>query len=202
MTERKATDILLDIEKTLNLVLGYQKTNDLNQKLLLNRLNKIVTGLENKSAAPVKRQPSVEAFVTVPTPPSKTLVAKPMQVTNAEDFDEEGKPQIEVELQPKTGRRDIRMPTQQGKKVAVQQRIHYPDGKNVILASIEITDAAKNVIKKTRTNSAGKWNATLDPGRYFIHVTKSATTEKPVVEHRYEVEIPISDSPLELEPKV
>ena len=200
MVDRKATDILLDIEKKIDLILGYQKTNDLNQKLLLDRLNKVVAGLE-QVRLPVKN-PIVNNPSSFVPPITKPLMAKPIQV-GVEDFDEQGRQQIEVELQPKTGRRDIRVPTQPGKKVAVQQKISYPDGRSVILATVEIADMSQNIVKKTRTNSAGKWNATLDPGKYIIHVSKSATTEKPVVEQRYEVEIPISDSPLELEsPKV
>lgn len=188
MTDRKATDILLEIDRKIDLLLKYQTTNDLNQKLILDRLNRLL-------------KVNVEHFTTVQTemPANKPLMAKPAQMAS-EDINEYGEVQKEVELQPKIGRRDQRIPTQDGKKIAVQQKIVYPDGKNVIIATVEIYNMSNVLVKRTRTNSAGKWNATLDPGKYLIHITKSATTEKPLVEQRYEVEIPISHGPLELEP--
>lgn len=223
--ERKATDILIDLERKIEQLLGYKKTEDLNQKLILDRLNKLLDRLnellELKSqpnSAVVKPQPSsaklpsVGAYVE-PTPPIAMLPSGKNIISAKNEFefvdvDEEGNEQLKEDLQP-LGRRDIRTPVSQGKKTQVQQKIIYPDGKNVILANVEVYTmvpglkgkSEKKIAKQTRTNSSGKWAAALDPGKYYIHVFKSATNNKPIVELNYEVEITLSDTTLELEPK-
>lgn len=212
--ERKASEVLLELEKKVDQILQYLKNIDFNNKLILERLNKApvepAAAPKPVTSPPQRKMPSVES---VSSPGKTVLVSKPPVKPPAEyefhEVDEEGNPQIQEELQPKTGRRDIRTPIKQGQKTQVQQKIIYPDGKNVILANVEIFTTVLDargklektaVGKPTRTNSAGKWLAALDPGRYTIRIFKGATSNKPVVEHVYEVEIPLSEAPIELEP--
>ncbi|HVI41871.1 MAG TPA: hypothetical protein VM577_14570 [Anaerovoracaceae bacterium] len=222
--ERKASDVLLELEKKVDQILQYLKNIDFNNKLILERLNKAPVESAKPIAAapppaPQRKMPSAGPYVP-PTPPTavapagkapagKTLMTKPVTDYEFHEVLDDGENhQIHEDLQPKLGRRDIRTPMQQDKKTQVQQKIMYPDGKNVILASVEIFTLIpdgkgkleKKLVKQTRTNSSGKWLAALDPGKYSIHIFKTATTNKPVVEQAYEVEIPLSDAPLELEP--
>lgn len=212
--ERKATDVILDIEKKLDLLLEYYKTADFNQKLILSKLAALEKSILNVPVLPpiVKSSATVEAFTApsfveakLPTsPPSrKILVATPVNNIGQASFDEQGEPEVLLDLKP-SKRRDqrpavsITPPASTAKTTSVQQRIAYPDGKNVILANVEIFDLSGQLVKKTKTNSAGKWSAVLAAGTFKIHISKGATSEKPAVEYKLQVEIPLSDSPLEL----
>lgn len=188
--EKKASEILLELEQKVDLILGYLKTSDLNYKLIIARLDKL-TSLVNQNT------------FTQPATISKTnildnkLIPKPA-VVEFHEMDEENNPVINEELQPQAGRRDLRTQGQNKKKTQVQQKISYPDGKVVILANIEIFDNNKKLVKQTRTNSAGKWNASLSAGKYFIKIYKAPTSNKPLISKEYEVDIPESDILLEL----
>ena len=64
MTDRKATDVLLDLEKNLTIVLNIVRSQDLTIKVLANRINnltKILDGIQNKPS-----QPTVEAVNVAP----------------------------------------------------------------------------------------------------------------------------------------
>ncbi len=179
--ERKATDVLLDLEKKVDLILGYLKTIDLNNKLILNKLNK-----KAKSAA-----------ITV----ESTSVALP----KVEAFLD---PQVLVNLEKRSKEESLTFPTVSEsnltekpiitKKVSVNQKVLYPDDKGVILANVEIYNLNQELVKKTRTNNVGKWATTLDPGKYKIHVYKTGTPEKPAVESQFEIDIPYTESVINL----
>jgi hypothetical protein len=185
--EKKASEILLELEQKIDLMLGYLKTSDLNYKLIIARLDKL--------ASLINQTPSVSLPQTKIL--ENKLIAKPA-VVEFQEVDENNSLIINEELQPQVGRRDLRTQGQSIKKIQVQQKITYSDGKVVILANVEIFDSSNNLVKKTRTNSAGKWIANLDPGPYLIKIYKPPTSNKPVVERQYEVQIPISDVPVEL----
>jgi hypothetical protein len=52
--QRKATDVLLDLESKIDLILGSIRTMDLNIKVLSNKLNDIVIRLDKQQAGPQK----------------------------------------------------------------------------------------------------------------------------------------------------
>jgi hypothetical protein len=67
---RKASDILLELEKKLDVALSIIRTQDLNIKILSNKLNTVMEALEKQSKAPQKI--TVEAVNTarpIPNPP-------------------------------------------------------------------------------------------------------------------------------------
>ena len=187
--EKKASELLLELEQKIDLILGYLKTSDLNYKLIIARLDKLASSI-NQPIATTPVKPSM-----VPTVPQLT---PRIAVPEFQEVDENNLPIINEELQPQSGRRDQRTPGQNKKKTQVQQKISYPDGKVVILANVEISDGAGQVVKQTRTNHAGKWSAALEPGKYLVKIYKPPTSNKPVVEQKFVVDIPASDTPLEL----
>jgi hypothetical protein len=211
--ERKASDVLLELERKVDLILGYLKTIDLNNKLILNRLNRDAAAGVVASSPPPKPSglPRAEAFVdsskstlpSLPTMPERKVSGPPLTFLSvSSDSGVEDptilKQEIQLELQPKGQRRDIRTPLEPDKKVPVSQKVLYPDGKAVVLANVEIYNSAKELLKKTRTNNVGKWAATLDPGKYTIRVQKTGTNEKPAVERSFEVDIPVSEGSVDL----
>lgn len=87
------------------------------------------------------------------------------------------------------------------RKVTVHQNVYYPNNKPAVLAKVKILDANKQIVKETKTNNVGKWTAILDPGNYFIHITKAEVADKPKVDHYFEITVSSSKSSLELESK-
>jgi hypothetical protein len=227
-TARKASDVLLELESSIEKILGYVHNMDMNIKTISNKLNalekmyssssglhqQVETVRQNQvreQAGEVKAQmPGLKPGVQIG--PQRAVVAAPkgQQVSttedSADDFVSVGD-QLEVDTKPIGHRRGIRTeePSQGSeRKAPVQQRIIYPDGKNVCLANVEIFETNSkgefNLLKKVRTNSAGKWAVALASGKYLISISKSGTSTKPNVEVSYSVDIPVSSVPLELAP--
>jgi len=228
---RKASDILLTLEATLEKVLGYVHNMDMNIKTISNRLNM----LEKTSVTPKWSPPSMTREAvgeTAPSPellaaaaksqmpglkpgvqlgPQRTMIATPkgQQISTTEEDEEytfvDEQQQLEVDTKPIGQRRGVRTeepdPNSE-RKMPVQQRIIYKDGKNVCLANVEIFQTGNkgefNLIKKLRTNSAGKWAVALAPGKYLVSISKAGTSSKPNVEVSYSIDIPVSNVPLEL----
>ncbi len=72
MTEpRKATDVLLDVEAKVSMLLDIIRAQDLNIKVLSNKLNDVMARLEKQQAAPPKIV--VEAVQTTPSAPPPVL---------------------------------------------------------------------------------------------------------------------------------
>jgi len=65
---RKATDVLLDVESKVSMLLDIIRAQDLNIKVLSNKLNEVIGRLDKQQAGPPKIV--VEAVQTTPTPPS------------------------------------------------------------------------------------------------------------------------------------
>lgn len=220
---RKASDILLTLEATLEKVLGYVHNMDMNIKTISNRLNM----LEKTSVTPKWSPPSMapELLAAAAKPqmpglkpgvrlgPQRTMIATPkgQQISTTKEEDEgytfvDEQQQLEVDTKPIGQRRGVRTeepdPNSE-RKMPVQQRIIYKDGKNVCLANVEIFQTGNNgefnLIKKVRTNSAGKWAVALAPGKYLVSLSKAGTSSKPNVEVSYSIDIPVSNVPLELE---
>lgn len=169
---RKATDVLLAIEARIDLLSKSISNMDNNIKSILNKLasNNIVN------------QPNIPS---IPPPVLPQIEVKSDVVSeNEKDFDF---PQVD-EIPVNIG----------GKKVAVQQRVVYPDGKNVCLALVEIKDSLGSTIKKMRTNAMGKWMSVLEIGNYNIRIVKAGNKNKADVELNFPISISESDRPIEL----
>ena len=168
MAEKKATDLLLEMDNKIDSILNYIKNIDLNIKLVSNKLaapfNAEIAGIKSKSQA-----------------------IKPSIIEEPEV--------IFTEV-------DTNFEKEQTRKVTVHQKILYPNDKPAVLANVKIfTNPAKKEIKATKTNHSGKWNAVLDPGSYFVHITKAEVADKPKIDHYFEIDIPASKMPIELESK-
>ena len=198
MVERKASDILLDLERKLDQLLGFVKTIDLNQKIILNHINK--QGLSVPPPSTMEENTSSKPNpMTFPQVQSKSKLALALEQADKEEEEEN---QLTVESNPQIPKRNARFNAEaSAKKIPVQQRILYTDGTNVCLAQFRITDSGNNVVKEGRTNQAGKWLAALLPGEYTVNITKSSNSLKPKVELAYQVSISNSETSVELEPK-
>lgn len=199
--ERKATDILLDLERKLDLLLGYYQAVDFSQKLVLTKLSAIekklieyplITKESSNDFLDPGLNVSIEQEISLDLKPAKR---RDQRLANSPMLE-----QSQVTFPNPSPPKPIETIIGVVKPVPVQQKVIYPDGKNVILANVEIFDLNGKIVKKTKTNSAGKWNAVLVAGKYKVHVSKNATSEKPHVERAIWVEIPLSETLVELQP--
>lgn len=230
---RKASDILLNVESYLQTVVKFMQNIDNNQKLLLDKVNKLTADLKKlqgdekqfvakpipQPQASLQTQPafyqsgkkifSAEALEKPPQSDQQVFVGHPVQEQSYE-LDNYGQPELMEEV-IHTGQRRTTRGGQGGdsstKKVAVSQRITFPNGTAVFLATITIFDLQaaqekkkQTPIKRIRTNSHGRWLTSLDPGEYRVHVLKrlGAETKKPPIELNFKIQVPESDSPVEL----
>jgi hypothetical protein len=195
--QRKASDIIVELEAKIDTLSRHIQNIDNNIKLILNRLSQNNT-IKTPSLPPdsneisgVKKSnlPEIYPNVVAGYYGSEEIKSDNIQpikkVEEEKDFDF---PQVETENSTTTP----------GRKVAVQQRITYSDGKNICLANVEIKNASGVSIKKLRTNAMGKWIAVLEPGNYIVSVLKSANKTNPDVELSNSVVIQESDRPIEL----
>lgn len=212
--DRKASEVLLDLENRVSILAGLVQNIDNNVKLLLDRMNRQARPQPQQpqqQPPPAPQQPemwqpkrqavSAEA-PDLPKPQSPgRLIARPV-TEQPYELDDYGKPELMEEVVHRGKRRDLRQPADnsQSKKVAVSQQLLFPDGKAIFLASVEILDGHGQLVKQTRTNSQGRWLAPLDPGDYTVHILKrmGADSKKPPVEMRFQVQIPESGTPVEL----
>lgn len=201
--KRKATDVLLQMESSINTLLGYVRNQDHMIKMLLQKislLEKQITVNFDKPA-PAPSQPQAKPLM--PGLKSGVILGqsglKHVEV-EAKSEEELEFPVVEVPA-PQGKRRSGRYVSEpnvnSNKPIPVQQSVVYPDGKNVCLANVEIFQEDK-LVKKTRTNASGKWITSLEPGVYTVCVFKQSVANKPEVNLSFEIDVHPSDGPIEL----
>lgn len=75
---RKATDVLLDLESKIDVLMGTIKAMDLNIKVLSNKLNEVMKNLDKPTASPPK------IIVEAVQSPTQVIAPSPMPVTDPE----------------------------------------------------------------------------------------------------------------------
>lgn len=90
---RKATDVLLEMETKINALLSLVRTQDLNIKVLSNKLNTLMEKISNQPApAPAPQKITVEAVQSggftaySPTSPEKEMLFEPDSRMEVDDF--------------------------------------------------------------------------------------------------------------------
>jgi len=199
--DRKISDVVLALEAKINKLIGLCQNIDNNNKIILDRLNKLNSPKISKYVpgpqVNLKDKDFVGTMPGVSTPDS--MFATPA-VENVDDLLSPNRELME-ETVPKGIRRDLRVPVdpKKNKKITVSQQILLPSGKGVLLASVEISDSEGNIIKQTRTNAKGRWMAPLNAGEYMVYILKRPNeTLKVPIELKYKITIPESEKPLEL----
>lgn len=160
---RKVSDILLSLEEKIILLIKTISANDMNNKLILDRLNKLLAQgnqntispkVETKPAEPVKVVHSAQPLLEVseePVKPRKQFSLQPIEEVATEKVKKE----------------------KSASKIPVGQRVTDNNGKDLFMADVVITDLDTNeVVTKVKTNAVGKWQAYLSSGRYSVNITK------------------------------
>jgi len=176
MADRKATDILLKIEQQNTLMLQYMKVIDGNLKKILNLFKSINLGKPSMQPPSHKNDE-----LTFKNKTEKTNSAKTEASAKKETLKEPPKLTVESFVQVSgSENKVIKASDNVGKKRVVHQNLKFKsDNKNVILANIVAKDLDNNIVGKTKTNPTGKWQLSLKPGKYNIHITKGGVKTPP-----------------------
>jgi hypothetical protein len=186
--ERKATEVLIDIESEVKKLSQTMSSLMLAQTLSLDKLNRVynyISGLERELEEEKKLQlgQAQQASANIP-------IQSP---TN---------PPIEMETDPKGVRRTSRQPeappadapmaaSQPGeKKIPVIQRVTDHSGKDLFMADVRVMNEGKEIVAKVKTNSVGKWQALMAPGKYDVHILKTDTATKTKIEAMQTITVP------------
>lgn len=187
---RKASEVVLELERKLDLMVKIAAGTDTNTKLLLDRLNKICNLLESIDSKLDGGAMSSSDFS--PEVPEKAVVSAPP---------------IEVETAPLGSRRTARPETypseeerSSSKVIPIQQKVFDPAGKAVFMAEVEILNEDKSPAAKVRTTAGGKWQVPLPPGKYFVTILKRESGARKRMEYSGSFIVTNSDKPIELDP--
>ena len=209
--KRLATDILLSIESKLITLEKRQQNSENILKILLGKLNKTPSILPPPSISLERKfipsdtinkdnfenRPKTNRFAEMAASKGVTiderqgaLIAKP-----AENSGEMSESTLRM---PARGQRG---PKPKGPKSSVTQILNRGNDP-LFLANIEVLDDNNELISQTRTNTKGRWLMALAPGEYRVHVTKRFPPDsgRKSVDTMYQISVPLSDTPLELDP--
>ena len=177
--------LMIKLDTMMKLIHNY----DMNMKLTLDRVNRIYSYIDKieKEYDNEKASSNQNNFVQE----QKNIVIEP------EKFISEINPDENIGQ-----RRVARVPNQPGvenillsnKKVPIIQRVTDNTGKDLFMAEVRILDTNKELISKTKTTTAGKWQAHLQPGKYFINIVKNDSKSSSKFDSLQEVTIPDSST--------
>lgn len=203
---RKATEILLSLEEKVNTLVKIVSVYDMNTKIILNRVNKIHAYIEMlerevvEHAAP--KHPTAASQLGEPDPIDEgpietsaehviTMTDKPMghrRTPRAETYVSEVLPAVPVQ-EPEVRHAKV----DNERKVPVTQRVTWQDAsgavKDLFMAEVSIFNDQKELVTKTKTNAAGKWQAYIKPGMYTVNVTKTDTATKKKLEALQDIDV-------------
>jgi hypothetical protein len=189
---RKASDILLSLEEKVNSMVKIISVYDMNMKLILDRVNKIykyIEMLEQEAQQEQGKEPAIEYSVDNPIIVADSTAETIMQRRGVrvevpvEKFD----PQV-----PAVPEKRVVDSGNSDKKVPVIQRVTDHTGKDLFMAEVTILNDNKELVLKTKTNAAGKWQAYLKQGQYSVNIVKTDTATKKKIEALQDINV--SDS--------
>jgi hypothetical protein len=205
-TKRLASEILLSLEDKVNSLVKIVSVYDFNTKLILDRVNKMyayINKLENETIqeqtvqtqfpqTQIKKpeiiQPPTEHLITIEDNPKGQRRTARVETYTAP----QSTPQIAQPTQTKQSKTDS------DRKVPVVQRVTDHAGKDLFMAEVIVLNADKELISKTKTNAAGKWQAYLKPGLYTVNIVKTDTQTKNKLEAMQDITVSNSDTTITL----
>lgn len=226
MESRRASDILLEMEMKVEILLNLVRTQDLNIKILSNKINELNEKYKQftTSVSSVKIEAAeVSAANTVPVI-SDAILAQELspngfrRTSRPETYSDNDIPKFPTQI-PKI-ESEVIIPVKNTSKInndfievpekktinsnnitiiPIVQRVVNKSGKSVFLADVEVIElSTMNNVLKTRTNGTGKWMGALPVGKYRIFIRKRESINKDILEVSQDINVDGSQSPLEL----
>lgn len=199
-----------ELEKKLNQILDIVKSQDLNIKILSNKLNIVLEAqrqqIQQKNTT---NQISIEAVTqnnrSIPIQPTNPVVAIPdgfSRTARAETY----QPEVKKEP-PKEAEVIVNVPKPKElpefkdyeNKIAIQQKVINGNKKSIFMANVTIYDPDSKIAYEGRTNATGKWSASLPPNnKYLVVIKKTDDITKRPIELKQDIFIDGKQSPLHL----
>jgi len=172
--ERKATDILLDLESKVDSLTNLMRSYDLNLKILSNKIN-LLLNPEQPKEIKSQNKPSVNAIVISPednrvpvetSPIGERRTSRPTIPSAPKIIKQEVKdPEISFSIDDDSTKIPVK---KEITAIPIKQTLLDKNSKPMFMASVEIFDQHANKIGKTRTGANGVWSFALSPGSYKI----------------------------------
>src|SRR5271165_1558320 len=176
---RKTSDILLSIEEKMTLLIKTIAAGDLNNRLILDRLNKMLTQNNTSNIS------DANATKIIPPPTVIEMNQEPAKMSRKQPPVQFAEETIEKLKEKKAKASNI-------SKIPIGQRITDQNGKDIFNAKVKITNLQnQEVLADIRTNAQGKWATYLGVGKYSVHMIKSETDPDPTnkIECLQEIEV-------------
>jgi len=173
---KTTTEIILELDAKVSKIEGLLTNIDFNQKLILNMLRK---------------------HKATPTQELDVLPKRALMVETFSDISQS----IPMEAKASPKQEAAKTPANDNKR-SIYQKLQHKSGRNIVLANIIILDESNKQLKKTRTNSAGKWSVRLPAGNYTVKIEKGQTEFDPRIQDEFTFEAVESLEPLELSTKI
>lgn len=224
---RKASDVLIDLESKINVLLQLVRSQDLNIKILSNKLNSLLestknnvnnTTTENSSFEDDSKKIYVSSDGNLPLdnfPSAIRRNSRPETYSSTSNNEVQVNKDAEVIVNVKGNpikngfvKLDSDKKTQplidkdrnDHLVIPVHQRVVDRNGKSVFLADVEVLNLeTNNVIFKTRTNGTGKWMASLSPGNYNVIIQKRESVSKEKIKTEQLITVDAGTSLVELQ---
>lgn len=180
MSERKATDILLDLESKIDNLINKINSQDLILKAQLIKIDEFIKSNSTKSNKNVKSMPKMssgnEAIITVPQSKEPTVANTSL-------------PEVPIKVEePLLKVEEAKSNDVEVEKFLVSQRVLYETGKSIYLAAVEVIDmATKNKVARQTTSANGKYKIKLPAGSYRFKIYKQIDLNSPRVERMQDV---------------
>ena len=186
--DRKATEVLLDIEGEVKKLSQTMSSLMLAQTLSLDKLNRVynyISSLEKEIEEEKKMQLGQAAEEVNHNLPISSPITPPLEMeTNPQGV-------LRTSRQPEAPPTDAPIVSQSGeRKIPVLQRVTDKDGKDLFMADVRIMNEKKEIVAKVKTNNVGKWQALVTPGKYDVHILKTDTATKTKIEAMQTITVP------------
>lgn len=216
--QRKASDILLDLETEVKLMKAIINIQDSLLKTLLNNVNKINNTLdlliESQSLTPEqnelmrqKNQSAISQTITIPSGipinvetefKGQRRIGPSTKASNADiefkDYMAQRRVAAEEQKEIKPKAEDLK----QERKIPITQRVQDNNGKDVFMARVSIHSLSGSLVLNTKTNAMGKWQAQIPPGKYSVKISKMDSSTQKSLESQQEISVPNSNNAITL----
>lgn len=209
MTDIKASEILLEMDKRLSNLENQQTLISFQLKLIIDNFNKFFKQEDNKQKEIInQQQQSQEIAQKSQAPKEESIIDKKKRLMTINKTVAE---KIESGINFKIDRRNVVTNQQENqiinneafngqiineKKVPVTQKLILYDGNPMIGAHVTIRDTNEEIVKAIETSANGRWQTLLSPGKYSLHVSGNHMGN--VLEFNQLFEVPAISSPLDL----
>jgi len=190
---KKASDVILEMNAKINSLLDMVRSLDLNMKIISNKLNLI----QNKTSPYVAETQVIKTAPTIISPDVELIKSNQLkEINNSESFSKRGsRNDVSTEkfIAPKpipaekiivSKKEEVFKdynddpPLVEGALIPVSQKVYGENGKPIFLAEISIRNTKTNKIVKTKTSGRGVWQMPLEVGKYEIIVGKRLVNSK------------------------